>query len=156
MMELTGGFEQLDGLYESLYKGFQQWLRDYKVHKLETQSKEDRKDRVSLEGSKPEDEDPQDILSDGEEEDAEDPETGAGTRAVPQPWKTRRVLRTKPDKPILWKGYAQSFEPAKMSTHISAQELEQWLRQWDALKNASAFSYQIDHIKISYLCEFVD
>ena len=60
------------------------------------------------------------------------------------------------DRPLIPKGYATFLEPQKMSTEISAQELEWWKRQWDELKNVSAFRYQSKSIKISYLCMFVD
>ena len=43
-----------------------------------------------------------------------------------------------------------------MSTEITAQELEWWTRQWEALKNTSAFGHQSKHVKISYLCTFMD
>ena len=53
MTELTMEFEQLDALYESLYRGFQEWLREFDVQKLkrenlETKSRTDRRDRASL------------------------------------------------------------------------------------------------------------
>ena len=46
LAELTGELEQLDELYKNLYRTFQQWLREYNIHKLkrenlETKSKED-------------------------------------------------------------------------------------------------------------------
>ena len=43
-----------------------------------------------------------------------------------------------------------------MLTDISAQELEWWTRQREALKNASGFGYQSEAIKISYLCQLID
>ena len=53
-------------------------------------------------------------------------------------------------------GYASSLEPQKMSTEITAQELEWRIRQWEALKNTSAFGYKAKQIEASYLCMFVD
>ena len=49
-----------------------------------------------------------------------------------------------------------ALEPVKMSTDITAQELKWWVRQWGALKNTSAFRYQDKHVKISYICMFMD
>ena len=51
--EPAAEFEQLDALYESLYRGFQEWLREFDVWKLkrenlETKSRTDRRDRASL------------------------------------------------------------------------------------------------------------
>ena len=65
------------------------------------------------------------------------PHTGTGAGINTGPRRTRRVTRL--DRPTLPKGYAQSLEPLKMSTDISPQELERWLRKWDDLKNASGF-----------------
>ena len=53
MTELAAELEQLDTLCESLYRGFQEWLREYNVQKLkrenlEAKSKTDRRDRASF------------------------------------------------------------------------------------------------------------
>ena len=40
MAELTGELEQLDELYENLYRGFQQWLRKYNIHRLKRENLE--------------------------------------------------------------------------------------------------------------------
>ena len=60
------------------------------------------------------------------------------------------------DRHLILKGYASSLAPQIMSTEISAKELEWWTREWEALKNTSAFGYQTEQIKISYLCKLVD
>ena len=67
-----------------------------------------------------------------------------------------RVSEIIPEKPVIPKGYSQFLELVKLSTDISSQKLEWWLRQRDALKNVSVFGYQNDAIKMSYLCNFVD
>ena len=90
-----------------------------------------------------------------------DPGTRSGTRTntqsrIPDPRRTRRTTGARLDRPVIPKGYAILLERQKMSTKISAQELKWWTRQWEALKNASAFGYQSETIKISYLCQFID
>ena len=57
---------------------------------------------------------------------------------------------------VIPKGYAPYLEGIKLSTNISAQELEWWIRQWDTFKNVSELSYHNEAIKISYLCNFID
>ena len=48
---------------------------------------------------------------------------------VPEPRRTRRAAGARLDRPLIPKGYTTLLEPKKMSTEISAQELEWWTRQ---------------------------
>ena len=68
----------------------------------------------------------------------------------------KNPTQPKTDKPNAPLGYPTSLEPTKLTTDITASEMEWWLRQWTSLKNVSEFRYLGDQIKILCVCQFVD
>ena len=130
---------------------------------MESKSKIDRRDRISLMDAEDQEEclkiQEDEEIPENQDDENDTKEPGTKNRDFPRSLEFRRTRRTtgsRMDRPLIPKGYATSLEPQKMPTEISAQELEWWTRQWEALKNDSSFGYQSEQIKISYLCMFVD
>ena len=126
---LTKELEQLDNQYELSYKGFKTCLIEYDKSKtkeidLKAKLKEDRKVRVSSQGLAYNEDEFHDIPShdEAEKENVDDSEGAAWVLHGPLrtghgPGVTR-VPRVRPVKPTIPKGYAQSWEPVKLSTDI--------------------------------------
>ena len=116
--------------YEGLYRSFQEYHREFEVQKvkrgnLESKSKMDRRDRISLMDDEDRDENlrnPEDeeiLENQGNENDTREP--GTETRDPPRVSELRRTRWTtgaRVNIPFILKGYATSLEPQKMSTEI--------------------------------------